>query len=152
MRRVLVVLVSVLFIGLVAPTAVAQTSEPAPPVNLVATPTEGGMLLTWDSPVDDGGSPITSYYVYAVNGTAKVLLGEASVEEFLDESGGDYLGYFVTANNAAGESLPSNPALNWPRCTWLGVAFDLTPPFFHGYEIHPDCLFPLPFILSILEG
>lgn len=45
----------------VATAVTTLTTAPARPVNLTATPTTGGLTLTWNPPTLDGGTPVTNY-------------------------------------------------------------------------------------------
>jgi len=84
---------------------------PSPPVNLVAVPSDGQMSLSWQAPVDDGGSAVTGYRVYRKTGSSSYsLLATVVTLAYTDGSVSNGVTYFyvVTAVNAAGESPYSN--------------------------------------------
>ena len=99
-----------------------------------------GILLDWDSPMLDGGSPIQFYRVYRfVNDTREQIAQVASdATAYFD---GDVhpeslYTYYVTAVNMNGESLMSNTASSeYPHCP----VWRLTPPY-----LHPECIWPPP--------
>lgn len=86
-------------------------TRPTPPQNLVAFAGAGVVNLTWDPPISDGGSPVTSYRVY--RGTASdslsLLVEVLSVLGYRDENvmAGTPYYYRVAAVTAAGEGAPS---------------------------------------------
>jgi cellulose 1,4-beta-cellobiosidase len=103
-------------------SATAEITIPGAPQNLVATPGEGKVTLTWEAPADDGGSPINGYNVYRQLGSASPeLLGTvgASTLTYEDTSGtaGTAYTYFVVATNIIGageESVQVNAAPQAP--------------------------------------
>ncbi|MEX6689501.1 fibronectin type III domain-containing protein [Danxiaibacter flavus] len=88
---------------------------PAPPTNLVATPQGKSVVLTWDPPSVNGGSPIASYQVYrstAMRGSDRSVAVNSGLS-YTDTSvtiGFTYI-YKVTAINKVGESQPSADAV-----------------------------------------
>ncbi len=102
---------------LMTPT-VNLTMPPSAPLNLVASPGDQFVNLTWDPPVYDSGSPITNYKIY--RGTAPG--GEAFLVEignFLShtDSGltNDQTYYYrISAVNDAGEGVLSDEASATP--------------------------------------
>lgn len=122
-------------------------SPPAAPWGLVAVGgADGNVTLSWQVPFDDGGSPILGYRVYRapINGSF-ALVGSVNSTSFVDGVAANEVNlyeYAVTANNAAGESAPSNPGMasSASGCIviWSGVPPDVT--------IDWDCLgvCPLP--------
>lgn len=80
-----------------APTGVAGSS-----------PTATSVLVSWTAPVDDGGTPITSYTVEATPGGATAVAGggDTSVTVSGLSSGTGYT-FVVVATNAVGDSVAS---------------------------------------------
>jgi hypothetical protein len=87
------------------PTGVS-VQQPSPPSTL---------KVNWTAPVDDGGAPITSYYVSAnrlnsngttgaVAGTPATVAGDATTGTVTDLTPGVTYRVFVVARNAAGQS------------------------------------------------
>ena len=67
-------------------------------------------IISFTAPVNDGGSPITSYNVTSDPATTTVS-GSASPILFDDLSGnGSQYTFTVTAVNSVGESAPSSPS------------------------------------------
>jgi titin len=103
-------------------SATIESIVPSAPQNLVATPGEGKVTLTWEAPADDGGSSITGYNIYRGEGSATpVFLGSvgASTLTYEDTSGtaGTTYAYFVVATNINGagqESAPVNAESETP--------------------------------------
>jgi len=87
---------------------------PTAPLNLSTVSGQGFVMLTWEAPSDDGGSPVTQYSVYrgSETGTEVLLTQVGNVLSFLDDetTDGSIYYYFVTANNSVGESPSSNEA------------------------------------------
>ncbi len=85
----------------------------SPPLNLVVTPSNRQILLTWQSPSFTGGLPITKYNIYRGTASAAEMVinnvpsTNQSFNDIWLENGMPYY-YYVTAINAAGESHDSN--------------------------------------------
>lgn len=81
---------------------------PSAPRNLTATAGIGRIDLSWDPPVDDGGTDVTGYRVYR-NGT---FLATTDVTGYSDTEVGDGVtrSYRVSAVNIVGEGPLSDPA------------------------------------------
>src|SRR5207302_530844 len=96
----------------VSATPVAGPSVPDAPRNLVATPGNGTMTLTWSPPSSDGGSPITGYTLYrgtnSGNRSFPVPLGNVTTYTDTGLTNGQRYYYVVTAVNAIGEGPPSS--------------------------------------------
>lgn len=100
-------------------------SPPYPPYkprHLTANGSNNQVLLTWDAPAYDGGSPITNYRIY--RGTSIVdiefLTEVGNVLEYTDDDvtvGRNYY-YKVSAKNSVGES---------PLTDWVKVAPEASP-------------------------
>jgi hypothetical protein len=94
-------------------TATEQPSgTPSYPQNLVATPGEGKVTLTWQAPADDGGSDVTGYQIYRRQGegaTSQIGTVGAGTLTYVDTTGnaGTTYSYFVLATNANGAGAQS---------------------------------------------
>jgi len=93
-------------------TPVAGPSVPDAPRNLVATPGNRTMTLTWSPPSFDGMSSITGYTVYrgtnSGNRSFSVPLGNVTTYMDTGLTNGQRYYYVVTAVNAMGEGPPSS--------------------------------------------
>ncbi len=89
------------------------TSPPGPP-QLTAAPASGkGVQLTWQTPISNGGSPITGYIVYRLIGsgyTQIASLGVVTSYKDTSTSRGVLYYYEVAAVNSAGPGVFSNIA------------------------------------------
>ncbi len=91
-----------------------QEYPPFPPRNLQATVGDGRVMLSWEAPVSDGGSPITAYRVYrsTTSGSNYVLIATVSSDATTYTDLGvtnDVTYYYVVhAVNIIGESPASN--------------------------------------------
>ncbi len=89
------------------------------PLNLVVTPSNRQISLTWQSPSFTGGLPITKYNIYRGTASAAEMVinnvpsTNQSFNDIWLENGMPYY-YYVTAINAAGESHDSNEAYAIP--------------------------------------
>lgn len=87
--------------------------RPSLPLNVVVTPEDEKIVITWDEPENDGGVPVTSYVIYAgrtVDGMIMMGTVPASSMEFLHEglvNGQEWL-YKVNAVNQYGDGPFSN--------------------------------------------
>ncbi len=50
--------------AVVSATPSAKPTVPGPPLNMTATGSTKGVLLSWNAPASNGGSPVTSYILY----------------------------------------------------------------------------------------
>lgn len=168
----LVALIVLLIVGLAQPIGAAAATAtnpraPAQPAHVHATAADGAALVSWTAPYDSG-TPITSYTVTVYQGdtTGPVALTRTvgpdmtsvrliGVDAPLLKQGVPYT-FTVSAANAFGNSLPSNPsntvtwlpntappgrpqnlaatpAVGWATLTWTAPADGGTP--IMGYEI-----------------
>jgi parallel beta-helix repeat protein len=91
-------------------------SAPSPPRNLTAQSGDGEVVLTWEAPVDDGGYPVQSYFIYrgTSSGAETFLIEIGNILTFVDDDdlrGGQTYHYRVAARNYIGEGLKSNEAI-----------------------------------------
>src|SRR5439155_9696954 len=87
---------------------------PSPPQNLQATGGLGDMVLAWQAPSSNGGSPIINYKIYrsSSSGTEGYLTTVGNVTSYIDTvlAWGHTYFYKVTAVNGIGTSHQSNEA------------------------------------------
>ena len=88
---------------------------PSAPQNLVANGGVGFVNLTWDAPLNDGGTAITEYRIYRGNSSGNETLyatvdGNTLYYNDTNVSKGVDYYYYVTAVNSVGESNASNEA------------------------------------------
>ncbi len=87
--------------------------EPSSPSDLSITAVDVYLNLNWSAPDEDGGSPITNYYIYRgenVGDLSIITSVEGNITQFEDKSveKGEKYFYYITAVNNIGESGPSN--------------------------------------------
>ncbi|MBS3817868.1 MAG: fibronectin type III domain-containing protein, partial [Candidatus Thermoplasmatota archaeon] len=87
--------------------------RPSSPREVTAEVLDEGVELIWDQPLDDGGSPITTYKIYKAKdgGELEYLVEvENGTMSYLDKEveGGSNYTYAVTAVNEVGESERNN--------------------------------------------
>lgn len=120
----------------------AAAAPPGAPLALTATPQGNDTVeLSWEPPVDDGGSAITEYRIYRapVDGSL-TLVNATSTTTYVDElpdDPGTVVEYRVTAVNPAGESVKSNPAVAASNGGCIGINPNAVPPI--GIDL-ADCL------------
>ncbi|MGB9636369.1 MAG: fibronectin type III domain-containing protein, partial [Thermoplasmata archaeon] len=89
------------------------------PRNLRATPGDECVTLTWETPTDDGGFPITGYKIYwgtsAGNYTNNVTVGNITTYTITNLTNGQTYYFAVSAIDAAGESAKSNEVSATPQ-------------------------------------
>src|SRR5207249_5771666 len=89
-----------------------NSQVPGAPSGLIATGQYGRVDLRWDSPLSDGGSPISTYRIYRGNSfdtlSSLALVGNQLWYQDTSVTNGQIYYYRVTAVNAVGESSPSN--------------------------------------------
>ncbi len=90
-----------------AAEAIASLRPPSPPRNLVATPEDGAILLTWDEPADPGGLGVDIYYVYrGADEATMTRVAETTLLSYRDSGLGEgaTFTYAVSAASGMGES------------------------------------------------
>ncbi len=92
-------------------------APPSPPVNVAADPGSGAgeIVVSWDSPVDDGGLPVTNYTIYRSTesgGTFSLVETIGDETSFVDEglTKNTMYHYRVTATNDVEEGPQSEEA------------------------------------------
>lgn len=94
-------------------TYLAPATVPGPPTGVSGTPGDGSVVLEWDAPSDDGGSPITDYLIeYSADGGATWETfddGESATPGVTVTGLTNGVGYIfrVSAVNAQGPSEPT---------------------------------------------
>lgn len=125
-------------------------SPPSAPQNLDVSPgiRAGEINITWDPPLDDGGSPVMEYAIYRGNtSTTLDFLTTKSGLEHVDTTVpyGEYRYYMVTARNSIGEGpnsttqgayapdVPTPPLnLKAEKNGLLSVDLEWNPPIYDG--------------------
>lgn len=131
-------------------------SIPGPPLNLITQEGDSFVNVTWNPPLDDGGSPITNYYIYRGDVPWVYQIVPAGQLWFNDSSltNGVTYTYNITAVNAIGEGPNSTEVSATPmtvpsvpqslqgivgdtlvNLTWLSPANDGGSPI-TGYRIY----------------
>ena len=114
--------------GLSLPSApsnpIIPLAPPGPPTNVVATPLNSAVSITWDDPVSDGGSPISSYTLTSSPGNIIVLSVQKPTLFQSLINGTSYI-FTVYATNQIGDSILSTPSL------------PVTPATFPDYPLNP---------------
>ncbi|MDD1747528.1 MAG: fibronectin type III domain-containing protein [Methanomassiliicoccales archaeon] len=84
---------------------------PGVPTDLVATAGDGKVTLTWNPPISNGGSAITSYKVYrgtvSENETLLVILGNVQTYNDTGLNNSHTYYYLVSAVSSVGEGAPA---------------------------------------------
>jgi serine protease len=98
--------------ALLAATHPPQPPEPpGPPISVVATPGSRRAVVTWSSPVADGGSVITQYVATSSpGGRTCVWAGGPLTCSVLDLDNGVPYTFTVVASNSIGAGPPSAPS------------------------------------------
>ena len=105
-------------------SALPQTVEipqtvPSAPRNLVARAGDGYVVLTWEAPADDGGSPITEYRIYRGtspgNETLLIAVGNVLIYNDTGVTNGRTYYYRVSAVNGLGEGELSEEVSATPQ-------------------------------------
>jgi 3',5'-cyclic AMP phosphodiesterase CpdA len=96
---------------------------PSPPQNLLATPSDGYITLTWDPPLNEENSNIIKYYIYRETGldkltpgSTKIKIAEATTTNYTDKEVTNCREYYyqVSGVNSLGEGEKSNEASATP--------------------------------------
>jgi len=98
------------------PSNVTPATVPDPPGAITAFRQNQGADVSWDAPLDDGGDPITGYFVRVWRGSDVVAEVETSTESIVVaglNNGTEYR-VVVTSVNTVGESFASESALVTP--------------------------------------
>jgi len=104
----------------VSATPQSGVTVPSAPQNLVATPGDQRVALSWQAPASDGGSPITNYKIYR-NGTLLATIGtNTSYVDYNVVNGVTYT-YKVSAVNSVGEGPFSNEVSATPQAGAITV-------------------------------
>ena len=117
------------FVAAVAPIVPIAPTVPSVPLNLVASPTNNAVALTWSAPSSTGGAAVTDYVVeYSIaNSTAwQVFADGTSTNTTVQVTGlnNDIVHSFrVRATNSAGNSDPSNVVSATPFQALVNDAF-----------------------------
>ncbi|MBI4311724.1 MAG: CSLREA domain-containing protein [Chloroflexi bacterium] len=80
-------------------------SVPSSPTNVVATPGDGQVTITWNPPVSDGGSPVIGYVITSTPETSTIATSDTAVT-FTGLTNGVTYVFCVFAMNAAGMGAP----------------------------------------------
>jgi hypothetical protein len=143
---------------LVLASGSVQASEggaPLPPTMVTAQATGPGILVSWQPPLEDGGSPVESYRVLRLDDLGWSIRASIPADStvYLDSDASPFAVYRVEAVNAVGPGIPSEPtsalmklggignALTDPKilvdpCPLLGIGGS-KPPFI---DINSNCL------------
>lgn len=102
-----------------ASVTVTPAGVPGPPQSVSGTPGNGRVMVTWEPPLDDGGSPITAYTVVGSRGGATCSAdAPATGCEIEGLSNGLFYRFTVTATNDVGSGQASaQTSLVIPRTT-----------------------------------
>jgi hypothetical protein len=89
---------------------VTPQGAPNPPTNVIATPGNSSAAVFWTAPLNDGGSPITSYTVTSIPDN-KIITTTDTSAEFTGLTNASPYVFTVYATNTIGDSLPSSLSL-----------------------------------------
>lgn len=89
-------------------TYTADATAPDAPQSLVVTPGDGELVVAWDAPASDGGSPITNYIVQWDTGSSAGFENAGNVTSYtlVGLTNGTLYAVEVYAVNAVGTSAP----------------------------------------------
>jgi len=102
-----------------ASNAVTPMTTPGTPGNVVASPGNGQVTVTWSAPVSNGGASITSYTVTSSNGVSVPVNQQPPTftATVPNQPNCSAYTYSVAATNAAGQGGSSQSAATIPRAT-----------------------------------
>ncbi len=100
-------------------TVIATETVPGPPTDVIAVPSDGQALVSWNAPLDTGGLVITSYTATASPGGASCTSTTTSCV-IVGLTNGETYSITVTATNAVGTSKRSKA---------ISVTIELVPAF-----------------------
>ena len=111
-------------------TPTSDTITPSAPLRLEVDESDGYVILRWDAPRDDGGTPVKRYYIYRstdTGGNKKPVKIVGNVLAFSDNNVTYDRKYYyqVSAANYAGEGEKSNEAqieLKKKPINWVTIA------------------------------
>jgi len=99
---------------------------PAPPRLRAVDQQDGRLMLTFDRPPTDGGSPVTAYVARATGAAGtRTVVGAGSPLLIQGLRNGERYKVDVVAMNVAGSSAPSQSAVAVPSAASLGVSLQL---------------------------
>jgi hypothetical protein len=90
--------------------SIVPISVPGPPLSVSAVPGNRSITVKWNPPTLDGGSPITSYTVSSLSGGLSTTVSTGTTATFAGLTSFGALRFQVTAVNANGAGLPSDPS------------------------------------------
>jgi hypothetical protein len=90
---------------------VVPATVPAAPPQVSATAGEGGAVVTWSAPLDNGGSALTGYRVTSDPAAVQLTVGAGSTSaQTTGLATGTAYTFTVQALNSVGGSVPSSPS------------------------------------------
>jgi parallel beta-helix repeat protein len=118
--------------------SVTTFDVPAIPMNLTLTPSDGQIHMEWQSPADDGGTPITNYTIYRGNSSGNedylITLGPVLNHTDISLTNGLTYYYKLSASNNVGEGLLSAEASAAPSATVISPSEPRNLAAFPGYR------------------
>lgn len=116
----------------VAPAAQAATTVASAPAAVKGAPGNLTATIFWAPPTSNGGSPITSYHLYA-NGISEEVSANTRRWTFTKLRAGYTYELYVSARNAKGRSLNATVLVKvYPSIKRYANCTDLTKVYLHG--------------------